>query len=196
METTDAKRELRIAKKSRRREVPPEVRVSYSAEVCGRILDREDVKRAIAGKGVFAVYLASTGEIDLAVLVGRLWDCGCRVVVPAWRGDTYRLVEYSRETKLVAGPMGIPEPEETAGGRRHVDESEVSVWMVPGLAFSPSGARLGYGGGWYDRFLSRADPLSVSLGVAYPFQVVGTLPLEPHDLSLTDVIFGRHVDSN
>ena len=192
METGLSKRELRIDMKSRRREVPPDVRVSYSAEVCRRILDREDVKRAIARKGVFAAYLASPDEIDLAVLVRRLWSRGCRVVVPAWRGKTYRLVEYSAETKLVAGPMGIMEPEEAEGGAETVDESEVTVWIVPGLAFSPSGARLGYGGGWYDRFLSRADPSSASLGVAYPFQMVATLPLEPHDLPLSDVISGRH----
>ena len=188
METTTSKRELRIAMKVQRREVPPSVRESYSAEVCGRILDRQDVKRVIAEKGTFAAYIASRDEIDLAVLIRQLWDCGCRVVVPTWRGETYKLVEYSPETNLVAGPMGILEPEETKGGESFFDESAVSVWIVPGLAFSPSGARLGYGGGWYDRFLSRSNPASISLGVAYPFQIVDTLPLEPHDLPLSDVI--------
>ena len=191
MDANPSKRELRTAMKARRREVPADVRVSYSADVCRRILEREDVKRAIDGKGVFAAYLASADEIDLAVLVDRLWECGCKVAVPAWRGDAYRLVEYAPATRLVPGPMGIPEPEAADGGSPDVDESAVSVWIVPGLAFSPSGARLGYGGGWYDRFLSRACPSSVSLGVAYPFQMVGNLPLEPHDLPLSGVVSGR-----
>ena len=190
MEIAPSKRELRIALKARRREVTPVVRTLYSADVCERIFDREDVKRAIDRKGVFAAYLASADEIDLAVLIRRIWNCGCKVAVPAWRGETYRLVDYSPDTKLVAGPMGIAEPEVKEFGEQAVEESAVSVWIVPGLAFSPAGARLGYGGGWYDRFLSKADPESISLGVAYPFQIVDSLPLEPHDLPLSDVVFG------
>ena len=188
METNAAKQELRIAMKSRRREVPPDVRISYSSALCRRIWEREDVRRAVAAKGVFAAYLASPEEIDLVDLIRRFWAAGCRVAVPAWRGGTYRLVEYPPGTKLAAGPMGIPEPDAEDGGNAFADESEISVWIVPGLAFSRSGARLGYGGGWYDRFLSGAADSSVSLGVAYPFQIVGNLPLEPHDLPLADVV--------
>jgi 5-formyltetrahydrofolate cyclo-ligase len=46
---------------------------------------------------------------------------------------------------------------------------------------------MGYGGGWYDRFLAKSAPSAISLGVAYPFQMMERLPLEPHDLPLTDV---------
>ena len=59
---------------------------------------------------------------------------------------------------------------------------------MPGLAFTRTGARLGYGGGWYDRLLAAADPSAVLLGVAYPFQMVEDLPSEPHDIRLTDVV--------
>ena len=188
MEGTDPKCELRKIMKVRRREVPSEERRAYSAALCGNLLEREDVQRAIGVKGVFAVYLASKEEIDLSPLVERLWAADCRVVVPAWRDDTYRLVAYSPKTELVAGPMGILEPAPGGEGLISVAEGDVSVWIVPGLAFSRSGARLGYGGGWYDRFLSKANPSSISLGVAYPFQIVADLPLEPHDLPLVDIV--------
>jgi 5-formyltetrahydrofolate cyclo-ligase len=188
MEGTDPKRELRKIMKARRREVPSEERRAYSAALCGNLLEREDVQRAIGAKGVFAVYLASKEEIALSPLVERLWAADCRVVVPAWRDDTYRLVPYSPETELVPGPMGILEPEPEGEGAETVAEGDVSVWIVPGLAFSCSGARLGYGGGWYDRFLSKANPSSISLGVAYPFQIVADLPLEPHDIPLVDIV--------
>ena len=98
------------------------------------------------------------------------------------------LVAYSSETELFAGPMGILEPAPEGEGRMSVAEGDVAVWIVPGLAFSRSGARLGYGGGWYDRFLAKSDPSSISLGVAYPFQIVDDLPLEPHDLPLSDSV--------
>lgn len=189
MDETDSKRELRKIMKAQRREVPPEVRNSYSAALCERLLERKDVQCAISAKGVFAVYLASKDEIDLSLLNEKLWEVDCKVVVPAWRDGTYRLVPYSPETELVPGPMGILEPEPEGEGAETVAEDDVSVWIVPGLAFSRSGARLGYGGGWYDRFLAKSNPLSVSLGVAYPFQIVADLPLEPHDLPLADVVF-------
>ena len=168
--------------------MPSEERSAYSAALCGNLLEREDVQRAIGAKGVFAVYLASKEEIDLSPLVERLWAADCRLVVPAWRDDTYRLVAYSPKTELAAGPMGILEPAPGGEGLISVAEGDVSVWIVPGLAFSRSGARLGYGGGWYDRFLSKANPSSISLGVAYPFQIVADLPLEPHDIPLVDIV--------
>ena len=189
MENITSKRELRKTMKSRRREVSADMRKTYSAMLCRCLLARNDVKRAVAEKGVFAVYLASADEIDLSVLIERLWAADCKVVVPAWRDGTYRLIACSRETKLVPGPMGILEPEAHGVGLKPVDESAVAVWIVPGLAFSRSGARMGYGGGWYDRFLAKSHPSSVSIGVAYPFQIVECLPLEPHDLPLTDVAF-------
>ena len=188
MDETDPKRELRKIMKARRREVPSEERSAYSAALCGNLLEREDVQRAIGAKGVFAVYLASKEEIDLSPLVERLWAADRRVVVPAWRDDTYRLVAYSPKTELAAGPMGILEPAPGGEGLISVAEGDVSVWIVPGLAFSRSGARLGYGGGWYDRFLSRSAPSSIALGVAYPFQIVADLPLEPHDIPLVDIV--------
>ena len=188
MDEFDQKRELRKRMKTRRREVSPDERSAYSAALCEHLLERDDVQLAIGAKGIFAVYLASKDEIDLSLLIERLWAAGCRVVVPAWRDGTYKLVAYSSETELFAGPMGILEPAPEGEGTATVAEGDVAVWIVPGLAFSRSGARLGYGGGWYDRFLAKSSPSSTSLGVAYPFQIVDDLPLEPHDLPLADVV--------
>jgi 5-formyltetrahydrofolate cyclo-ligase len=189
MDGIASKCELRKTMKSRRREVSADMRKTYSSTLCACLLERDDVKKAMAEKGVFAVYLASVDEIDLSVLIERLWSAGCMVVVPAWRNGTYRLIACSRETKLVPGPMGILEPEAQGVGLEPVNESAVDVWIVPGLAFSRSGARMGYGGGWYDRFLAKSHLSAVSIGVAYPFQIVDSLPLESHDLPLSDVAF-------
>lgn len=184
-----SKRELRGIMKARRREVSAGFRREYSAALCQMLLGRDDVKKAVSAGGVFAVYLASADEIDLSHLIQGLWNSYCKVAVPAWRDGTYRLVSYSADTRLVAGPMGIQEPEAEGDGLQYVDERSVDVWIIPGLAFSRSGARLGYGGGWYDRFLAKADPSALSIGVAYPFQIEESLPLEPHDIPLSDIVF-------
>ena len=180
------KSELRKTMKARRRALPSAVRAMLSEKICRRILARDDVRSALAERKTFAVYLASPEEVDLSTFIAQLWAAGCPVVVPAWRSGTYELVRYARDTALVAGPMGIREPART--GASFEDVREPAVWIVPGLAFTEQGARLGYGGGWYDRFLSAAAPDAVSLGVAYPFQIVEELPTEPHDITLTGVL--------
>lgn len=181
------KNRIRERMRAERRKVAPSVRRSASQEVCARILDRVDMKGALAAKQPFAVYLASPQEIDLAPLVERLWLADCPVLVPAWRNGLYALELYSQKTTLISGPMGILEPD-PKGAVPNDSGSVPKVWIVPGLAFTRTGARLGYGGGWYDRLLAAADPSAVLLGVAYPFQMVEDLPSEPHDIRLTDVV--------
>ncbi len=206
--------------RAERRKVAPSVRRSASQMVCARILDREDVKGALAAKQPFAVYLASPQEIDLTPLVEHLWAADCPVLVPAWRNGSYALEFYSQKTTLISGPMGILEPAPEGSVPRdsgsvprdsgsvpndlgsvpndsvphspfpipHSQGSVPKVWIVPGLAFTRTGGRLGYGGGWYDRLLAGTDPSAILLGVAYPFQVVEELPSESHDIRLTDVV--------
>ena len=189
--------------RAERRKVAPSVRRSASQMVCARILDREDVKGALAAKQPFAVYLASPQEIDLASLVEQLWAADCPVLVPAWRNGSYALEFYSQKTRLISGQMGILEPAPEGAVPNdsgsvpiphppfpipHSQGSVPKVWIVPGLAFTRTGARLGYGGGWYDRLLAGTDPSDILLGVAYPFQMVEELPSEPHDIRLTDVV--------
>lgn len=181
------KNRIRERMRAERRKVAPSVRRSASQEVCARILDRADVKGALAAKQPFAVYLASPQEIDLAPLIERLWAADCPVLVPAWRNGSYALERYSQKTTLISGPMGILEPD-PKGSVPNDSGSVPKVWIVPGLAFTRTGGRLGYGGGWYDRLLAGTDPSDILLGVAYPFQMVEDLPSEPHDIRLTDVV--------
>ena len=188
------KNRIRERMRAERRKVAPSVHRSASQEVCARILDRADVRGALVAKQPFAVYLASPQEIDLAPLIARLWAVDCPVLVPAWRNGSYALESYSQKTTLISGPMGILEPApqgsvpKDSGSVPGDSGSVPKVWIVPGLAFTRTGARLGYGGGWYDRLLAAADPSAVLLGVAYPFQVVEELPSESHDIRLTDVV--------
>ena len=79
-----------------------------------------------------------------------------------------------------------------------VRPSEVAAWIVPGLAFTIQGDRLGYGGGWYDRLMAGAKG-SFKIGVAHDFQIVENLPHEPHDIQLirivTDDLSDKHIES-
>ncbi len=68
------------------------------------------------------------------------------------------------------------------------DPVSVDVVIVPGVAFAPDGARLGQGGGWYDRFLVAIRPDCMSIGVGFDPQVVDVLPVEPHDIRLDRIV--------
>jgi len=69
-----------------------------------------------------------------------------------------------------------------------LDPSWPEVVLVPGLAFTPAGDRLGQGGGWYDRFLERVRDDCTTIGVGFDVQLVDALPLETHDVALDHVV--------
>ena len=74
-----------------------------------------------------------------------------------------------------------------------VDPTWPDVVIVPGLAFTATGDRLGQGGGWYDRFLSEVRPDCVSIGVCFAEQLVDALPIESHDVVMDHVVTDRGV---
>ena len=178
------KQGLRRAMLERRRAVPPSERVCVSRTICERLLARDDVDAAISSGRPIAVYLASADEIDLDGFITAALARGAKLVAPRWTGETYDLASLLSLEDVVLGPHGIREP---AGALSSVGCEAVAVWLVPGLAFTRGGMRLGYGGGWYDRFLSHAAPQAVSIGVGYGFQVVDDLPAEDHDRLLCAV---------
>ena len=185
MTKVDMRQEMR----AKRRTVSADERAEASAIICAKLAARADVGTfldSLETDSPVAVYLASRDEIDLRAYIGELLRRGRTVVAPRWNGETYDLAVLKGldSEHLRRGPMGILEPAEA----EIVQPQHVFAWIVPGLAFTRDGRRLGYGGGWYDRFLSAAPKDAVKLGVAYSFQIVEDLQVEPHDIPLTTVI--------
>lgn len=171
--------------KARRRAVPPEVRRAAGREVLNRLLVASSpLGAALSCGGPIAVYLASEDEINLDEFISAALSAGCEVVAPRWNGSAYELVHIPGLENLTPGPHGIREPPAGPAVRPEV----VQAWLVPGLAFTKVGERLGYGGGWYDRLLCDAPNGVPKVGVAYDFQVMDELPTESHDVRLTDVV--------
>ena len=177
---------IRAEMRTRRKAVTPEARAAAGKELSRRLfVENRALGAAISAKGTIAVYLASKEEIDLADFIIAALSFGCAVVAPRWNGTDYELVRLQDFATLVKGPHGILEP--PAGPA--VRPEDVRAWLVPGLAFTKDGGRLGYGGGWYDRLLCRAAMQSPKIGIAYGFQLVDELPTEPHDIRLTSVVY-------
>ena len=165
--------------RERRKALTPEERTAASEIICAKLA-------ALNFHSPIAAYLASSQEIDLSPFIRKMLASGGKVVAPRWNGETYELAVLREldEAHLRKGPMGILEPAEA----EIVSPKEVEVWLVPGLAFTRDGKRLGYGGGWYDRLLAEALKDSLKLGIAHAFQVVDDLPSEPHDILLSKVV--------
>ena len=183
------KDEIRRTMRERRRALTPEARRAASEIICAKLAADTDIGLRIDlldGGSPIAVYLASPQEIDLSPFIRKILESGVKVVAPRWNGETYELVVLKGldGAYLRKGPMGILEPAEA----EIVSPKEVGVWLVPGLAFTRNGKRLGYGGGWYDRFLVEAPKDAWKIGIAHAFQIVDDLPSESHDVLLSKVI--------
>lgn len=93
-------------------------------------------------------------------------------------------VRVQTREELVTGHFGILEPLGATW------PGEIDTVLVPGLAFDLAGNRLGFGAGYYDRFLDESRPLQV-IGVGFDWQVVSQLPAEPHDIAMDWVVTDR-----
>ena len=118
---------------------------------------------ALLGASTVMLFEAVAGEPDLAALAARLGADGVRVVQPA-------------PSPTAAAPLA---------------PSEVDVVVVPGVAFTADGQRLGQGGGWYDRFLAGLRDDAVAIGVCFEAQILDAVPTEPHDVVLDVVVTER-----
>lgn len=125
------------------------------------------------------VYYAIGTEVRTDTLIAEAQKLGKKVSLPVVQGKIITFHEYSSSSSLVKGKYGIMEPK-THGKPAHLD-----LLIVPGIAFDRSGFRLGYGKGYYDRYLAK-EP-TYSIGLAYSFQIIDRIPRVGHDRNLDAV---------
>ena len=130
------------------------------------------------------LFCALADEPATQPAIARWLAQGKRLVVPRVEGERMEFFEYVPET-LCDGAFGISEP---GAGAVCCPPAEIDLVVVPGTAFSPRGARIGRGRGYYDRYLSQREFRGVKVGVCYAHQLVGELPVEPHDVAMDCVV--------
>jgi len=162
-------------------------RAGASAAICARLMEMLNL-HADSAPGRVAVYLGTAEEANIDAVAHWLMEQSVPVVAPRTAAvlpfyDLRSLREGVGEGVAVRA-FGVREPEEFPGGKAWRPE-DVSLILVPGLAFDQSGGRLGFGGGWYDRVLAHA-PLSV--GVCFDCQIVEYVPREAHDQPVAAVV--------
>lgn len=168
--TAPDKRILRRAIRAEIAKLSAEEKASLSARIFTTIEQLEVVERAT----VIALFASLADEPQTAEFVERLSQSK-RVVLPRIEGDEMEFYDISEG--LHEGAFGIMEPFATTP----IEPSEIDVMIVPGVAFTRDGARLGRGKGFYDKYLSRKGFRAYTIGVCYPCQITDTIPAEPHD---------------
>jgi 5-formyltetrahydrofolate cyclo-ligase len=181
---SEQKRMLRRRMLDLRESLSPEQVRRESLAVCERL-----VRHPVFKEGeTILFYFPFRKEVDVRPAMEEAWSAGKRVVLPKADPATKTLSFFSlrRGEPLVSGSYGIPEPSGKASAK--IPPGAIDLVVVPGVAFDERGYRLGYGGGYYDRFFSRHPGPFKRIGVAYSFQVVPTVCPEEHDQRLDGLI--------
>lgn len=167
-----------------RNSLPAAERQRKNRAITERLLALPEFARA---RSIFA-YVSFRSEVETLDLIAHCLKNGRAVSVPLTLPAEHRLLAHAitdMSQDLTPGYCGIPEPLATLP---LVDPASIEVVVIPGSVFDTRGGRLGYGGGYYDRFLHSASPQALRIGLAFDLQVVKAVPLENHDQQLDYLI--------
>lgn len=145
---------------------------------------------------VFFIYLHFRSEVQTTDIVRRCLAKGKTVTVPLTLANESRLLAVritDPQNQLEPGYCTIPEPIQSLVPKSVLDPAKIDVVIVPGSVFDRFGGRLGYGGGYYDRFLDREAANALRIGLAYELQLVDQVPLEPHDQLMDFIVTEKKI---
>ncbi|CAK8721451.1 5-formyltetrahydrofolate cyclo-ligase [Candidatus Electronema halotolerans] len=139
---------------------------------------------AAAAAEHFFLYVHFRSEVETLSLLTKLLAAGRTVSVPLTLRREGRLLAVritDPASQLRPGCFGILEPSQQQTAQAMINPGEIDIALVPGSVFDRRGGRLGYGGGFYDRFLSQDAPQALRVGLAFAMQLTDRVPLKPHD---------------
>lgn len=169
-----------------RDELSKDLQLRRSAEIIRQCLSLDQL---IDAETIF-LYMNFRSEVITADFIETLMQMGKRVVLPVTLTKSRKLLPvYIRDVDkdLAPGYASIPEPVAEIRKSRAAAAEDLDIIFLPGSVFDERGGRMGYGGGYYDRFVSQEAPQALRIGLAYELQVVEEAPLQPHD-ELLDLI--------
>lgn len=153
----------------------------YSRGIVSKLEKETHFKKA----EVVLMYYALPDEVQTADFIEK-WYREKTVLLPKVVGDSLTLHIYKGREYMDTGAFQIPEPTTPP----YLRYSSIDVAVVPGMAFDLKGHRLGRGKGYYDRLFSKMLPEKpFKIGLAFPFQIVAHVPIEPTDVSMDCLIY-------
>lgn len=175
------KKALRARIRKKKQAMTEEEIVSRSLALTEKFLSTDAYRQA---KTIYG-YLSYNQEVRTRPLLAQALKDGKAVAVPKVCGQEMRFILMTDLDAVARGYAGIPEP--IADGPAAQDPT--ALVLMPGLAFDRQGHRLGYGGGFYDKFLA-AEPDHPKIALCYDFQLLPALETDSHDIPVDLVIWG------
>lgn len=159
----------------------------YSYKIASRLYDDNDWKQA----NIIGITVSKQPEVDTYQIIRKAWEEGKQVVVPKCYPKEKKLSfrVLTRFAQLESVFFGLYEP--IVDITPEVDPSQIDLLIVPGLAFTREGYRLGFGGGYYDRFLLNFTGRTLSL--AFKEQMIPEFQFEEHDIPVSKIISTEEV---
>lgn len=186
---SDDKTAQRQEMRAKLSEVSDQQRHEASAEACSRLTALEEFRQA----ATIMLYMPLALEIDVTAIALRCFQLGKTVCVPKvdWERCDMIAVEVNEfdDRFMDMDEHGIRTPR----FGQPVLPSLINLIVAPGLAFDANGRRLGRGGGYYDRFLTRLHARAVRIGIGFDFQIIDSVPIESQDITLDIVVTDRRV---
>jgi 5-formyltetrahydrofolate cyclo-ligase len=170
---------LRAIALARRSHMPPREREARSRALTSRLVRMAELEEA----ATVMTYVTLKSEVDTLPLIRECLRRGKRVAAPRVIGphDMEAVAVADPDLDLEPGSWGIREPR---AGLEPLDPLVMDIVVVPGCAFDLRGARLGYGGGFWDRYLLRLRPDATVVGACFAEQIFERVPAEPHDVGM------------
>ncbi len=178
------KKKLRYSILEKRDKLSQENRKYKDSKIFDKLQRLKEYQEA---KNIFS-FISFGSEVDTYGIIRAALDSGKTVVVP-WINKKTKSMEakiiYSLED-MIPGHYGILEPKEEA---QVMDAKDIDFIIMPGVAFDINGGRIGYGGGYYDKYLGSLDRYIPKVALCYDLQLLQEpLPLEPFDIKIDGVI--------
>ncbi|MEH7303972.1 5-formyltetrahydrofolate cyclo-ligase [Neobacillus drentensis] len=160
---------------------------NYSDKIANRLYEDQDWKQA----QVIGITISKNPEVDTYQIIRKAWELGKQVVVPKCdpkeKKLSFRTITDFSQLETVF--YGLFEPIETLTSS--ISSDQIDLLIVPGLAYTREGYRLGFGGGYYDRYLLNYQGKTLSL--AFSEQLVPQFPVENHDIPVSKIITNDEV---
>ena len=174
------KKELRQMIRQKKRAMTPAEIENASARLAEQFYATPYYKNAAVIYG----YLPYNQEVRTVPILEQALRDGKKVAVPKVFGDTMRFIYMEDLSRVSEGYAGIPEPVDDGP----VADAKDALVLMPGLAFDRKGNRMGYGGGFYDKFLAE-EPDHPTVALCYAFQMVDAIPCEDYDIPVNTVLW-------
>ncbi len=136
---------------------------------------------------VISCYLSIPSEVDTTEIIDKALMMDKSVVIPSSAGEKMKMYDLKDcRDQLVKGPYGVLQPE--SDRLKPYPDAKIDLVIVPGLAFTKGGDRLGRGKGYYDKYLSGLSKTAKKIGLAYDVQIVDELPTTQRDIQVDIVV--------